>query len=224
MEFSYLARTNYAISAFLPISAQTWACLLLSDGSACCTISSLFKDFCVLPVRNTFCKSLANTSVLSSWLQHLRKPDERNSSQGKLWISSVHRWSSPLPLSQVFKGLCFLNWRSRSAEEDKWRKELKVCLIWGVFLDPSLYSPPPRLSWRVPHPMCISYLTVCVCGFARYCLMRALLSQSQYHVYLHISSLEQGVWQSGQDTFIVHLLCARHRASSRDRMSSPWGT
>lgn len=82
--FPYQPCTYYAVSTFPPISTQTRAHLLLSKGSPCCMISSLFEAFCVLPVRSTFCKSLARTSVLSSWLKHFRKPDERNGAQGKL--------------------------------------------------------------------------------------------------------------------------------------------
>lgn len=54
-EFSHQPHTDYAVGAFLPISAQTWACLLLSDGRAGCTISSaFFKSFFV------FCQSGAH--------------------------------------------------------------------------------------------------------------------------------------------------------------------
>lgn len=82
--FCYQPHTYYAVRTFPPISTKTRARLLLSHGSLCCTVSSLFEAFCVLPVRSTFCKSLARTSVLSSWLKHFRKPDERNGAQGKL--------------------------------------------------------------------------------------------------------------------------------------------
>lgn len=68
-EFSAL-HTCYALSTFLPISTQTRAHLPPSHSSPCWMISSLFEAFCVLPVRSTFCKSLARTRVLSPWLQH----------------------------------------------------------------------------------------------------------------------------------------------------------
>lgn len=57
-------------------------------------------------------------------------------------------------------------------------------------------------------------------GFARDCLKRALGGrQSQGHVHLRIFGTEQGAWQSGQETFAVFLLCAKHTESlPRDRM------
>lgn len=111
--------------------------------------------------------------------------------------------------SQVLKWLCSLSRRSKSVEEGKWKKELRVPFIWRLFSESSLCSSPSDWfgGFHIP---CAADTLLCGVGFTRYVKSppawyglpqagpRECLSLYFWHI--------EGVWQSCQETFVFYLL------------------
>lgn len=119
---------------------------------------------------------------------------------------------------QILKGLCALNWRSKSAEEGKWRKELKVHLTEEYFLT-LLSALLPQAELGVS-TSCVHLTSYCVgMVLTRYLSLplsnMGSLRQGQRSVHLHIAGMQHGVWQWGQEKFIFSLLCVRHCTSAQ---------
>lgn len=168
---SYWLHTYYAVNAFLSISAQTWAHLLLSDGSASCTIFSLFKAFCVLPGRSTYCKSLANTVYFHLGLNicgsQMKETSPRESFgfyqliDEVVYASPVRFWRSCVPLIEGVK----VQKRVSEEKSRRFTSFREYCLIL-----PSVLLHQSELAVSTSHVHLIPYWVKV--GFTRYIDLR----------------------------------------------------